>query len=133
MWCFLSTKERQDKHCSWDGKVFWQAGAKEYHQASNGSSLQGKGPKASVTTLFWQGRVAPVKLLQSLRNVQLSSCLGKCNNSAPPGKSFPGESVIVLLSLCSTQAKVVTLGLRSNTNLTQELYCEGRSQEGGFL
>lgn len=45
--------------------------------------------------------------------VQLSSLLGKWNNSAPPGKSFRGGGggVTVLLSLCSAQAKVVTLGL----------------------
>lgn len=46
-------------------------------------------PNASVTTLLWQRRISPVKLLQ------LCSGSLECNSSAPLGENFPSGSVTV--------------------------------------
>ena len=54
-------------HCGWDGKVFWQLGAKEYHKVTVSLSAfnpaSGKG-FLSVTVLPTRIRVSLVKLLQ---------------------------------------------------------------------
>lgn len=145
------------KHCSSNGKVFWQLGTKEYHKDTvsitlYSSATEKKKSLMQVQPLCSDRGVSPETLLQlcSGEEIQLYSTREpqqKCCSSALVSLENCYSSAIVcsgeVLQLCSTRgsypSKSVTALLCSSetshciTNFIQEIYQEERIQEGACL
>lgn len=136
------------KHCGSDGKGFWHSGAQLGWKRTLAVESQGTGHSKrsslqpcsrdrfpSVTALLGQERASPTKLLQLRCSAPFSSVTTlSARGRFPQRKCYsPAQIPSLWLPPQSSNNSFSALAEGLHSNLTQEIYWEGRTQESGCL